>query len=241
MMLFLFDVDGTLTPSRGIMHTEFAAQFTVFAQQHCVCLVTGSDYAKTAEQVPHTVLQHVHTVYNCSGSSISRKGKTVYSDQWQPSDKQVTWLEQELAASVFPLRTGTHIEQRTGMLNFSVVGRGATASERAQYQRWDQQHQERAGIAQRFNQRFPGFAARLGGVTGIDIAPAGSDKSQILLRLPKGEDLPVWSLDDLVFFGDDMGPQGNDAPLAGLLTRVHPVDDWQHTQQILHTEYGMAL
>ena len=48
---YIFDVDGTLTPSRGSMDSQFAKEFLDFAKTHRVFLVTGSDKPKTLEQV----------------------------------------------------------------------------------------------------------------------------------------------------------------------------------------------
>jgi phosphomannomutase len=46
-MNFVFDVDGTLTPSRGQMDPEFKLWFKLWIRHKPVYLVTGSDYAKT--------------------------------------------------------------------------------------------------------------------------------------------------------------------------------------------------
>ena len=51
MKKFIFDVDGTLTPSRKQMHSGFSAEFLIFCCKFDTYLVTGSDRAKTIEQV----------------------------------------------------------------------------------------------------------------------------------------------------------------------------------------------
>ena len=48
---FIFDVDGTLTPSRGEINPAFKAFLMEFAQRNKVYLVTGSDKPKTVEQI----------------------------------------------------------------------------------------------------------------------------------------------------------------------------------------------
>ena len=65
-MNFVFDVDGTLTPSRGQMDPEFKQWFKSWARHKPVYLVTGSDYAKTLEQVGSDVCELVTGVYNLS-------------------------------------------------------------------------------------------------------------------------------------------------------------------------------
>ena len=46
-MNFIFDVDGTLTPSRGVMDLNFKEWFLRFINQHSVTLISGSDRDKT--------------------------------------------------------------------------------------------------------------------------------------------------------------------------------------------------
>ena len=48
---FIFDVDGTLTPSRQKMDEAFKRFFSRFASRNFVYLVTGSDKDKTMELV----------------------------------------------------------------------------------------------------------------------------------------------------------------------------------------------
>ena len=67
----------------------------------------------------------------------------------------------------------------------------------------------------------------MGGETGIDIAPTGRDKSQILDDFNKD--------DKLYFFGDRMDPKGNDYPLAqaNINGRNFHVTGWKQTQEYL--------
>ena len=51
MIKYIFDVDGTLTPSRQKIDPEFSTFMLNFACEHDVYLVTGSDRDKTLEQV----------------------------------------------------------------------------------------------------------------------------------------------------------------------------------------------
>ena len=51
MKKFIFDVDGTLTPSRGKIDPEFSPLFWELTKSEEVYLVTGSDRQKTLEQV----------------------------------------------------------------------------------------------------------------------------------------------------------------------------------------------
>lgn len=234
MIRYIFDVDGTLTPSREAMDPEFKEFFLDFITKKKVWLVTGSDYAKTVEQVGADITENVATCYNCSGNDVRHKGKVVNRSAWTLPDSVRDWLGWELVRSPFAIRTGNHIEERPGTVNFSVVGRNATKKERAEYVKYDTINKERIGIANTFNYVFGieslGLRAVVGGDTGLDIYPIGKDKAQIL------DDFNAD--DDIRFFGDKMDIGGNDHSLA-VANKAginYHVKNWQDTYKILKGE-----
>lgn len=230
---FIFDVDGTLTPSRQEMNPEFQRWFTGFQEHNMVYLVTGSDRLKTLEQVGSMVYNFANRVYNCSGSDVWEQDKNVYTSEWTLPEKETKFLTQCMTESEFPLRTGLHFEHRPGMCNFSIVGRNATLGERKLYVEHDVRIDERNRIAKAFNIMFPDCKAVVGGETGIDIFPKGCDKSQILRDFD--------TKDELHFFGDAMHPEGNDYPLKkeiidNDLGLCYNVKNWEETWKILRKE-----
>ena len=230
---FIFDVDGTLTPSRQEMDPEFQRWFTSFQEHNFTYLVTGSDRLKTLEQVGNIVYNFANRVYNCSGSDVWEQDKNVYTSEWTLPEKETQFLTQCMTESEFVLRTGLHFEHRPGMCNFSVVGRNATLGERKLYVEHDVIIDERNRIAKAFNILFPDCKAVVGGETGIDIFPKGCDKSQILRDFdPK---------DELHFFGDAMHPEGNDYPLKKEIIDkdlgvCYNIKNWEETWKILRKE-----
>ena len=67
-MIYLFDVDGTLTPSRQGIDKKFAVWFSKFCERESVYLVTGSDKPKTLEQIGPVIYNRCKGVYQCSGN-----------------------------------------------------------------------------------------------------------------------------------------------------------------------------
>ena len=230
MHKFIFDVDGTLTPSRGKIDDDFKKFFVEFCKNNNVYLVTGSDKPKTVEQIGDELYSMAKRVYNCSGSEVWVGDKQIKTNDWKVPYHVRTWLLDKLEESNFPLRTGLHIEERVGMINFSVVGRNATVGERKLYVKYDKEHNERNVIADLFNKEFTELVARPGGETGIDISPIGKDKSQII------NDFDI--NDTLHFFGDRMDPQGNDYPLKKVIIDndlgfAIQVNGWKNTWEML--------
>ena len=231
MKKYIFDIDGTLTPSRMQIDPDFRAFMLIFAWEHDVYLVTGSDRKKTIEQVGEDLYNRSKRVYNCSGSDVYEGDKNVYRDQWElPLDVE-RFLNDEMDYSQFPIRNGNYIERRPGSVNFSILGRDEDPfNGRKEYVEWDKRTNERADIADRIRRQFPGLTVAVGGQTGIDIGPFGSDKSQILRDFSQD--------DQIHFFGDRMEKGGNDHSLAMVVQNlsmgeIHPVNRWEDTWELL--------
>jgi phosphomannomutase len=228
MKKYIFDVDGTLTPSRSRIDEDFRLWFTDFCVRNDVYLVTGSDYEKTREQLGDYLLRWPIFVYNSSGSDVWAKGERVRSYQWKAPEELISTLEVFLKNSKFHIRTGKHIEYRPGSLNFSIVGRNANSKDRQAYVEWDLATKEREVISKKLNVLYPNIHTSIGGETGLDIFPRGRDKSQILKDFSSG--------DIIYFFGDRMDELGNDYPLGSKLkdpSIAFHVRDWKHTFELL--------
>lgn len=237
MTAFLFDVDGTLTPSRGVIDTLFHDEFLMFCKHFPVALVTGSDYEKTYEQVGSLILNEVAYSFNCSGNCVYRHGKLLHFSNWAVSNSLKNYLDYLLDESKYPgEKTGKHLEERIGTANFSIVGRNANPEQRKEYYTWDCKHREREKIAAAIRNGFSGVDAVVGGETGIDIFPIYHDKSQVL----------KWFDTDVMFFGDQCKPGGNDYALAATIQEQNrgtffQVTDWMHTRDILRGLYGKHI
>ena len=225
MKKFIFDVDGTLTPSRKQMDIGFSSEFLIFCCKYDTYLVTGSDKAKTVEQVGSDIYNRCKRVFNCSGSDIYDGHNSVYRSNWKPSNELISFLNDELDFSDFPIRTGNHIEHRPGGINFSVLGRGEDSMKhRKEYVKWDINTTERILMADRIKNEFPYLNIQIGGETGLDMSD--SDKSQILTDFNPE--------DEIHFFGDMMLEGQNDYPLAKALKDMggypHHVKNWEDTR-----------
>ena len=228
MKKFIFDVDGTLTESRQQIDLSFEVYMIKFCCKYDVYLVTGSDRAKTVEQVGLDIYNRSKRVYNCSGADVYEKDNNVYKSDWKPSRKLINFLSDELDYSTFPHKTGNHIEHRPGGINFSILGRGVDSMKyRKEYVKWDINTTERILMSDRIKSEFPDLNIQIGGQTGLDISD--SDKSQILRDFN--------SEDELVFFGDMMKEGQNDYPLAVAVDKRggtnYTVGSWQETYKKL--------
>lgn len=223
---YVFDVDGTLTPSRLKMDIEFAKFFRSWIKDKNVYLLTGSDHDKTIEQVGVDIWREVTESHQCGGNVVFRKSDLIEVSEWKPSKGLLDTCQNLIDISNYPVKAGNHIEQRTGLLNISVVGRNCTQEQRLAYNEWDNEHHEREFICKSLTAMFPELEATAGGQISIDIHQFGKNKSQIRRKL-----------DGIIhFFGDKTEKGGNDYPIASILEepdKVFQVDNWEHTYKLL--------
>lgn len=218
---YVFDVDGTLTEPRTRMDPSFAREFFEWSQNRQLFVATGSDFDKTKQQVPSKILSCFQNIFCCMGNETrNSKGEILEKSDFVIPDDLDRDLQEILSQSKYTKKTGNHIEFRTGMINFSTVGRNASKIEREQYNIWDNQFQERQSIADYINKNYPTLNASVGGSISIDIIEEGRDKGQIVNYLENQGALKI------VFVGDRCFPGGNDWGVIRELKKSDLAFEW---------------
>ena len=239
--IYIFDVDGTLTPSRLRMTEEFAKFFDKWSSKNKYYLVTGSDLDKTKEQVPIAYIDRAVAIFTCCGNEMWLGDKQVLTKEFKPPQDLLDYLQKLVNSELnYPVKTGNHIEDRGSLLNFSIVGRDCTLIQRLDYYRYDKQMNERKDIADYIMKKWPELDAVIGGQISIDIYPKGNDKSQVLERVFDFHEFPDEDelTNEYIFIGDGIENGGNDYPLAHLMDNMKNCDwydtkDWKQTKLIL--------
>ena len=262
--IYIFDVDGTLTPSRLRMTEEFAKFFDEWSsegifknsfaypeikkelvRENKYYLVTGSDLDKTKEQLPITYIDRAEAIFTCCGNQMWKNNKLVYENKFKVPQNLLTYLGEELRMTDYPVKAGNYIEDRGSLLNFSMVGRNCTQVQREDYYRYDNLIGERERISKHIREQWLNLDAVIGGQISIDIYPKGNDKSQIMKHIT--DDIirevhpDIYNVDtEFIFIGDGIDNKGNDYPLAKLMNTKENcssfnTDGWEHTKEILES------
>ena len=214
-IIYIFDMDGTLTPSRREMTSNFETFFSLWAKENTFFLVSGSNLEKIKEQIPQYIIDLSKGVFTCGGNQLWLKNKLSYNHEFKPSKDLISFLKEKIESSNYVLRAGNHIEDRGSMLNFSIIGRDCSLDQRLDYFEYDQKNKERESIASEIIARWDNLDAVIGGQISIDITPRGMNKSQVLNEVKK-----FYSDEEYIFIGDRTMEGGNDYPLAKIMNET---------------------
>jgi phosphomannomutase len=161
----LFDMDGTLTDPRQLITSEVLEVLQSIPAVVTKHLVTGSDMVKVEEQIPVPELLNIfNRVYTCNGTRVWNCNLDM-DDETRPIEPElihkVDLLDHYSEADInhivnvllriasethTKIKTGTFVEWRESQINFSVVGRDCTTSQREDYIKWDTKSGEREKI-----------------------------------------------------------------------------------------------
>ncbi|KAK4128785.1 eukaryotic phosphomannomutase [Parathielavia appendiculata] len=218
----LFDVDGTLTPARLSASPEMLDLLSRLRQKCAIGFVGGSDLVKQQEQLGTPDI-NVTTLFDFC---FAENGLTAYRlGEPLPSNSFIKWIGEEqykelvrfilhyIADLEIPVKRGTFIEFRNGMINVSPIGRNASVQERNDYEKYDKEHGVRKAFVEKLKERFGhlGLTFSIGGQISFDVFPTGWDKTYCLQHIENEAKRPGGvQYTTIHFFGDKTFEGGND-------------------------------
>lgn len=208
-IMFLFDVDGTLSPSRQKAPPMIIDMLKELKKRVCIAFVGGSDLPKQIEQVGPDLLEIFDYGFPENGVISYENGKMVSSEsiiEFLGEEKYVTFVNKVLkilSEVRCPFKRGVFIELRKSMINVSPVGRSCTVEERNKFGEFDKKENVRKKICDDVRGTCVdlGLQASIGGQISIDFFPKGWDKTYCLRHVKQGK---------IIFFGDMTMEGGND-------------------------------
>jgi len=212
-VIALFDVDGTLTVPRKQITPEMEQFMQKLKSKVTVGIVGGSDYSKITEQLGGSGGAPIETqfpyVFSENGLVAFKDGAKI--GETSMIEKIGEEKYQDLTNTIFklmadirlPVKRGTFIEFRKGMINCSPIGRACSQSERDAFEQFDKGAQVRPKMVEALKEKFGDILTfSIGGQISFDIFPTGWDKTFSLRFLEE--------YDEIHFFGDKTYKGGND-------------------------------
>ena len=226
--LLLFDVDGTLTvPRNQVSHSTLL--FLSWLKKHHATIelgvVSGSDLGKLQEQLGDNLLHIFDWVCTENGLVTYHKGKKVHSNCMVDEIGEGAY---QLLVNIFlrclsnielPIKRGTFLELRTGMLNVCPIGRSCSQEERDEFEKLDNELEIRKKLVKAVYERCKDYNLHemiqmsIGGQISIDVFPKGWNKTYCLSLFERNENEGK-RYNEIHFFGDRIFPGGNDYEIA---------------------------
>ncbi|MEV8267049.1 HAD-IIB family hydrolase [Microbacterium sp. NPDC076911] len=239
--LVAFDLDDTLAPSKSAIDPRIGAQLIALAERVEVAIISGGQLAQFTAQVvdmlPNTtpnVLAHIHLLPTCGTQYylLNEAGiHTVYAHSLTDDEKSRALAAVESEARRLGLWAeetwGAILEDRGSQITFSALGQKAPLEAKTA---WDPTGEKKNTLRTAVAAAIPDLEVRSGGSTSVDITHRGIDKAYGMNQLSEATGIP---LDDMLFIGDRLDPDGNDYPVLAMGVPCHAVEGWEDTATYL--------
>lgn len=257
--IVLFDMDGTLSPARQPIIDGMLEKLIELSLISDIGIVTGSGITYIKQQCSSLInnigkFDSSLTLFPCNGTQVYKISspsnlKCVFSENMRMSigevyNEIIGFLLQEQHKFISSFSTneklenirlsGTFVQYRNSMLNWCPIGRDASGSDRATFEKIDEKQQIRQKMVdtleRKKNRKEWPVQFALGGATSIDIYPEGWDKTFALKHINESDR-------DVYFVGDRCKEGGNDYTIyekINLRNMAYETTSPQQTIQIIN-------
>jgi hypothetical protein len=237
--LVVFDLDGTLAPSKSSIDAEMATLLMGLLAVVRVAIISGGALPQFQEQVlahlpPDDHLDNLSLLPTSGTRFLQFKDgdwRQLYAEDLTASQKQqiIAALNKAVDASGYRAANvwGDPIEDRGSQVTYSALGQQAPLAEK---QAWDPDFAKRKAIKALLDVSLPDFSVRLGGATSIDVTLPGIDKAYGIGKL---RDILGIATQQMIYVGDALFPGGNDYPARGTGAHCIQVRDPNETKRVI--------
>ena len=239
--LVAFDLDDTLAPSKSPAQPRMLEVFSRLLDRTTVAVISGGNFEQFEAQlvsrlgeVNERALERLHLLPTC-GTRYERRENgawnTIYQEHLSEDqrDAALTALREEAERlGLWEVETwGEILEDRGSQVTFSALGQSAPVDVK---HAWDPDGAKKNALRAAVAERLPDLEVRSGGSTSVDITRKGIDKAYGMRKLEAHTGI---ALDDMLFVGDRLDPEGNDYPVKAMGVRCHAVGGWEDTVDFL--------
>ncbi len=235
--LVAFDLDDTLAPSKQPIPPVIADLLVRLAQKVEVAVISGGQLAQftsqIVDQLPKSavdVFDRIHLLPTCGTQYYRLHGEdvvTVYAHKLTTDERDRALAAVETQAKKLGLwesqTWGEILEDRGSQITFSALGQQAPIEAKTA---WDPDGSKKSALRNAVAAELTDLEVRSGGSTSVDITHRGIDKAYGMKQLADNTGI---ALEDMLFIGDRLDPDGNDYPVLALGVPCHAVTGWEDT------------
>ena len=245
--LIAFDLDDTLAPSKSPIDPRMADLLAALLDRVEVCIISGGQFSQFEMQVvdrlpklPDDALAKLHLMPTCGTQYYHYDGgwQQVYAENLTDDEKSRALQAVEKTAKELGFweseTWGPILEDRGSQITFSALGQMAPVPAKMA---WDPTGAKKNELRESVQRLLPDLEVRSGGSTSVDITRRGIDKAYGMTKLAE---LTGIDLQEMLFIGDRLDPEGNDYPVKALGVPTHAVDGWEDTVTYLEEWLAVA-
>lgn len=241
--LVAFDLDDTLAPSKSAIDDRIGDLLIALASRVEVAIISGGQLqqftAQVVDRLPQVdagILERFHLLPTCGTQyyRLTDDGITTVYARTLTADQKSRALEavetEARRLGLWESETwGEILEDRGSQITFSALGQTAPVAAKTA---WDPTGSKKNALRAAVAALLPDLEVRSGGSTSVDITERGIDKAYGMGRLSEETGIP---LDDMLFVGDRLDPDGNDYPVLAMGVACQAVEGWEDTAAFLET------
>jgi hypothetical protein len=238
--LMVFDLDGTLAPSKSSLAPQTAGLLRDLLGIIKVAVISGGAWTQFEMQLltdlpKNSLLANLSLLPTCGTKFFQYNGtwEELYSEDLTTAEKRKIRDSLDRAAGEAGYRAkkvwGEVIEDRGSQVTYSALGQQAPLAEKEE---WDPDFSKRKKITAILETLIPEFSIRIGGATSIDVTKPGIDKAYGIGKL---RDTLHLSIKEMIYIGDALFPGGNDYPAEEAGVVSIPVKGPDDTNLVIST------
>lgn len=223
--LLAFDLDGTLTQHKVTIEPENRAVLAALSSKYRLLMVGAGGCMRIFEQLERFPIDIIgnygmqYAEYDAAKQALRMMENHVVPCDRERVERRVSGLRERYG---FVPYAGESVQYHdSGCVTFPILGTKAALSDKLAF---DPDRKKRRAIYAQVCSVFPEYNVFVGGTSSFDMAPKPFDKRYALCRYCER---CGFSPDEVLFFGDDYGPGGNDAPVYESDFAFLKVDDYK--------------
>jgi phosphomannomutase len=246
--LIVFDLDGTLAPSKSVIDKTMARLLLELLDKKKVAVIGGGKYSLFQKQLLDQMPRREPRFANFFLFPTTSTAFYRYRNGWKKMyAKELSKAERASIKKAFrevlrevnyipPEKTyGAVIEDRRSQITFSALGQDIVSmlgkKGIAMKEAWTRQNTPlKFKIAKLMQKRLPNLEVRAAGFTSIDVTKKGIDKAYGVRQIKKMLKIQI---KDMVFIGDALYPGGNDYAARKTGIDCIEVDGPEDTKRII--------
>lgn len=239
--LVAFDLDDTLAPSKSALDPRMANLLVHLLKVVEVCVISGGQFSQFESQLIDNLppdhreaLGRLHLMPTCGTQYylfVDGGWQQQYAENLTEAQKDAALAAVELEAKRLGYwetdTWGPILEDRGSQITFSALGQAAPVDAK---KAWDPTGVKKNALRAAVQAHLENLEVRSGGSTSIDITRRGIDKAYGMSKLAELTGIP---LQEMLFVGDRLDPDGNDYPVKALGVPCIAVEGWEDTARVV--------